>query len=116
MQRIISQGSQGKFNSFCAVFFKALKETFAGTGNNIELHFNVTEEEVRRLAMRCKYAIKLDHKGMANNASAIVSCLGFFLPVFATYGFITDRSFTNFELNGKPGEEAYSGEYIPIQK
>jgi len=60
---------------------------------NIELCLYLSEDEVRRLSLQCRYAVKLDHKGMANNASAMVSALGCFLPVITTCGLVTDSRF-----------------------
>lgn len=54
---------------------------------------NVTDEELKKIALKCKYAIKLDHKGMANNASTIVSCLGLYLPTFTAAGLLTGNEF-----------------------
>jgi hypothetical protein len=67
----------------------------------IEIYFNASEEKIHELAEQCRYAIKLDHKGMADNASTIVSCLGLYLPTFTTGGLMIDDY---FNPEGKYGQ------------
>lgn len=79
-------------NTFCQSLYQTLKSTVKPK-LNIEFQFNVTEKDLKQIAMDCRYAIKLDHKGMANNASTIASCLGMYLPTFTTTGLVTGDSF-----------------------
>ena len=98
-------GDYDSFNAFAAKLDTALRKQYPERGKNIELHFNVPEDAVRDLAMDCRYAIKLDHKGMANNASTIVSCLGFYLPTFTSVGMVTGNDFRDpsmHEVHGIP--------------
>ncbi len=113
VERIINnEGRHEEFNNFCIKFYEKLAEKYRDRLTNIEFHFNVNEEKIKRLAMRCKYAIKLDHKGMANNASTIASCLGFYLPVISTCGLVTNKEFINFELAGRSLNQKYQGAVI----
>lgn len=113
VEKIInSEGRHEEFNNFCIKFYEQLATKHRDKLTNIEFHFNVNEEEIKILAMRCKYAIKLDHKGMANNASTIASCLGFYLPVISTCGLVTNKEFINFELAGRFLNQKYQGAVI----
>lgn len=111
---ITSEGIHEKFNSFCMGFYEKLANLHPECVTNIDIHFNVAEEELRELAMDCKYAIKLDHKGLAHNASTIVSCFGFYLPVFTTCGLCTNQEFLSFELSGQKIENTYAGVAIML--
>ncbi|WP_039457309.1 hypothetical protein [Candidatus Jidaibacter acanthamoebae] len=86
-----------KINGFCQNIFNVLSMKYPGKVNNIEIHFNKSEQELRNIGMKCKYAMKLDHKGMANNASTIASCLGFYLPTFTASGLVTGDEFRQKE-------------------
>jgi hypothetical protein len=106
---ITSEKVHEKFNDFCMKLYKQLAEEKHDCVSNIDIHFNVTEENLRKLAIQCKYAIKLDHKGLAHNASTIVSCFGFYLPVFTTCGLCTNNEFLSFELSNEKLNNPYSG-------
>lgn len=105
-----------KFNDFCISFYKKLAAEKQDCVTNIEVHFNVEEEKLRELAMQCKYAIKFDNKGMANNASTIVSCLGFYLPTVTTQGLLTSEEFIQSEKNQEKKPADYSMTLIMLQK
>ena len=87
------------FNKFASYMLEACKElNLKKLLENVEICFNADETELRDICMNCRYAIKIDHKGMAENASSIVSCLGFYLPVFTMRGYLTSDEFGE---NGK---------------
>lgn len=87
-------GNKVQFNTFCRKVFHAIKNKYdLHDDKRIEFHFNLPESEVQQLTLKCRWAIKLDHKGMASNASSIVSCLGCYLPTFTTIGLVTDDYF-----------------------
>ena len=100
IQCLISPRKQHEvFNQFCTKFYHELQRDCLERNQHIEVYFDVTEAELRKLAMQCRYAIKLDHKGMANNASTMVSCLGLYLPVITTRGLMTNKEFISQELS-----------------
>ncbi|MBA8667710.1 hypothetical protein H1Q59_07390 [Holosporaceae bacterium 'Namur'] len=79
---------------------------------NIEIYLNISEIEVKKKGMRCKYAMKLDHKGMADNASTIVSCLGLYLPTFTASGVVTGNEFRAQEHRvKKSSDEVFPNKY-----
>jgi hypothetical protein len=45
---------------------------------NISIVVNLSESEIRQIGLQCRYGIKLDHTGIADNTSTIVSCLGMY--------------------------------------
>jgi hypothetical protein len=90
----IFANNKDQYNAFCQDVYQ--KWCSRDENNKIpvfRLYLNQIEKDIHSLAMKCKYAIKLDHKGMANNASTIVSCLGFYLPTFTSYGMLTGDEF-----------------------
>jgi hypothetical protein len=57
---------------------------------NIELVLNVPEADLLQYAERCRYALKLDVKGFAENASSMISTMmGLCLPTIAQRGIVT---------------------------
>jgi hypothetical protein len=82
-----------QFNEACNVLFKQEDMAKKLQENCLEIHFDVSDEDLKSIAMRCRYAIKYDNKGMANNASTIASCLGFYLPTFTYSGLVTGDEF-----------------------
>jgi hypothetical protein len=57
---------------------------------NIELALNVAEGDLLQYAERCRYALKLDVKGFAENASSMISTMiGLCLPTIAQRGIVT---------------------------
>jgi hypothetical protein len=86
------------FNQFCQNIYDTISHE-KDKHLNVELCTNVSEEQLKEIAMKCRYAIKMDHKGMANNASTIVSCLGLFLPTFTSSGLVTGNDFRDPQLH-----------------
>lgn len=112
-ESIFTKGKDG-VNEFCDLIYRSIQASLSSsTEMAIELHINLSELKVRELAMRCRYAIKLDHKGMANNASTIASCLGMYLPTFTSCGLVTDDSFR--ELGTHQNEGSLSKKPFPSQ-
>ncbi len=97
--RILENYGMDMFNKFASYMLDACKElNLKKLLENVEIRFNADENELKDICMDCRYAIKIDHKGMAENASSIVSCLGFYLPVFTMRGYLTSEEFCE---NGK---------------
>lgn len=86
-------GDQSKYNLFCQEIYYALQNKHKDKGKNIEIYFDANEQVVRQIGLKCSYAMKLDHKGMANNASTIASCFGLYLPTFTASGLVTGDEF-----------------------
>ena len=60
---------------------------------NVILKLNVAEEDLLQYSRLCRYALKLDVKGFAENASSMISTLlGLGLPVIAQGGLVTPSS------------------------
>ncbi len=56
----------------------------------VELAFNISEDELVRFSQCCRYALKLDLKGFAENASSMIAAMtGLFLPVVAQKGLVS---------------------------
>jgi hypothetical protein len=57
---------------------------------NIELALDVSDEKVLEYSRSCRYALKLDVKGFAENASSMISTMiGMCLPTIAQRGIVT---------------------------
>jgi hypothetical protein len=64
---------------------------------NVECIFNVSESELIPYINKCRYALKLDIKGFAENASAMVSTMiGMALPTITQRGMLTPKSTEDF--------------------
>ncbi|MDF3047947.1 MAG: hypothetical protein K0R73_1065 [Candidatus Midichloriaceae bacterium] len=81
--------------------------------NPIDLHFDVDGEKLDELAKTCKYYVKLEKKGFANNSSSIINALCRYLIVFSYKGELTNDAFINGKykdamvlLEKKDGEKA----------
>jgi len=59
----------------------------------LEIELFVSEQRLREIAATCKYAYKVDQKGMADNASAIVSLVANGCIVFTEAGYDTPNEF-----------------------
>lgn len=81
------------FNVFCAQLYDNLAIRYPDKVQYFNMCFDVSESDLKNIALQCRYAIKLDHKGMANNASTIVSCLGLYLPTITYCGLLTGVEF-----------------------
>ena len=56
----------------------------------VELVLDVSEDDLVKYSQRCRYALKLDVKGFAENASSMISTMiGLCLPVIAQPGLVT---------------------------
>jgi hypothetical protein len=65
---------------------------------NIELALNVSEENLLWYIQRCRYALKLDVKGFAENASSMISTMiGMCLPTIAQRGLVTPGFVADYE-------------------
>lgn len=98
-----------KFNEFCQKVYNKFSEQYPLAVKNLEIYFNLKIEDIHNIVMRCRYALKLDHKGMANNASTIVSCFGFYLPTFTSIGMLTGNDFKTKHANQE--EKTWSEKY-----
>lgn len=121
IEEMIFSHNEEYFNHVFQEFFNTLKNSYPDKFSPIELHFNMPELKLKELAMQCRYAIKFDHKGMANNASTIASCLGVYLPVFTSCGLVTNKEFINFEMSNAetpsitPSAEAVYGKSVIME-
>lgn len=71
--------------------------------------------------MECRYAIKIDDKGMANNSSTIILCLGLYLPTITSVGVLTGDEFrkdihSTKIKNKKSFPDLYQGAIIAPRK
>lgn len=89
----VFQDNKENLNKFLQLVFNTFKLKYPQNGQFFNIYLNINEVQIHEIAMKCKYAIKLDHKGMANNASTIVSCLGLFLPTFTASSLVTGNEF-----------------------
>ena len=92
----VFEGNKQNLNRFYQMVCDQLKTEYEASGkhkSHIVFKLNVPDTDLKKFALQCKYAIKLDHKGMATNASTIVSCLGLFLPTFTASGLVTGDEF-----------------------
>jgi hypothetical protein len=62
-------------------------------GLPIDLFVDVTAAELSELFQRCRYAYKQDEKGMADNASSIISCVANGCITFTSQGAVTPIEF-----------------------
>lgn len=69
---------------------------------NVEVHFNLSPTQLLEYVMLCRYTMKFDNKGFANNASSILSAIaGMSLPTFAQVGMLTASEYrTNCRYKG----------------
>ena len=87
--------------------------------NNIELALDVADEQLLPYIMSCRYALKLDVKGFAENASSMISTIvGMCLPTIAQRGLVTPTSVDDFShalclIDGKP--VLYNSEVCPAK-
>ncbi len=85
-------------NTFCQQVYHELAKSYPEKVKSFEMHCNVPEIKLKEISLQCRYAIKLDNKGMANNASTIISCFGWYLPTITYCGLLTAAE---FKLGGK---------------
>jgi hypothetical protein len=86
---------------------------------NVELALNVSEADLWQYAEHCRYALKLDVKGFAENASSMISTMiGLCLPTIAQRGIVTPAKVDDYEqalclLDS--GQRVYKGEVMPAK-
>ncbi len=59
----------------------------------VEMRFNLSLPQLCDIATRCRFAIKLDEKGVAENSSTIMSNMAMYLPTIAQFGRLTPKEF-----------------------
>lgn len=77
---------------FCE-FAREKSPNDSGMNLPIEFYFNVSPEELDELSERCKYCVKLETKGFANNSSSIINALHRKHIVFTNRGTLTAEEF-----------------------
>gem|GEM_PF-5259074 len=77
-----------RFNALVRSIIKELGEP----NLPMDFHIDLSDEEVVRVSESCKFGVRYDWKGMADNASAIINMMGGGLVVFANRGFLTDEA------------------------
>ncbi|MDY7227146.1 hypothetical protein [Hyalangium rubrum] len=71
----------------------------------IDLHFNVSPEQLILLFRQCKYAFKQDARGMSDNASSIISCMANGCITFTKQGGMTPNEYRVSGPKKKPISE-----------
>jgi glycosyltransferase involved in cell wall biosynthesis len=103
INKIIIAGKFEKNNPLVINWFNRIKNDIFDDNFNVNLKyksiveviFNPTNNELKKLIEKSKYAYKPDGKGFANNSSSILNLLSFGCIVYAKWGLYTPEILTN---------------------